>query len=168
MTLRALVAPDNTIVRTASNIDPAAGTKPGYRWIPVTPTEAPPVSHLQATTWEWVYQNDNVVQRWSVVDRPREQFIPAIKEEAQRRIMALVGAETFDACVIKQLNALKRAGTLTLKRASGGTWTAEEAAEAATLQALADKIDAIRAKSNEIESMDPIPSDYLSDARWQV
>ena len=166
MTLRALVSPDNTIVRTASNIDPNAGTKPGYRWIEVTPTPGPAVTHLQAATWEWVYQNDNVVQQWSIVDRPREPFVQAIKEEAQRRIMALVGAADIDACVIKQLNALKREGTLTLKRPAGGSWTAEEAAEAAALQLLADRIDAIRAKSNEIEAMDPIPADYLSDARW--
>ncbi len=87
-----------------------------------------------------------------------------IKAEAQRRIIALVGASDLTSCLIKQLNAQMRANELNDKRISGGTLTAEETAEADALRALAAAIKAIRAKSNEIESS--LPSDYTADRHW--
>lgn len=87
-----------------------------------------------------------------------------VRAEAQRRIMALVGAATLDACFVKQLNALMRATELANMRAAGGVWTTAEAAEAAALQGMADAIKAIRAESNTMEASPP--DDYLSDNRW--
>lgn len=87
-----------------------------------------------------------------------------VRAEAQRRIIALTGATSLDGCLIKQLNALMRGTELVNKRASGGTLTAEEEAEAAALQAMADAVKAIRAASNAMESNPP--SDYASDERW--
>lgn len=88
----------------------------------------------------------------------------SVRAEAQRRIIALTGATDINSCFAKQLNAQMRATELTLVRALGGTWTPEQAAEAASLQALADTIKAIRAASNVMEPNPP--SDYTSNSHW--
>ena len=90
----------------------------------------------------------------------------AVKKEAQRRIIVLTGKATLQDCMIRQFNALMRAGQLTDKRVNVGALTAEEETEAARLRALADQIKAIRAASDAIEAMSPIPADYAADSRW--
>lgn len=92
--------------------------------------------------------------------------IANVKSEAQRRIIALTGATTFDGCLTKQLNASMRASELINKKASGVTLTTEEQAEEVALQTLADAIKLIRARSNMIEQMDPIPSDYATNETY--
>lgn len=89
-----------------------------------------------------------------------------VKAEAQRRIVALTGATDLQSCLIKQLNANMRANELNDKRLTGGELTIEEAAEAAALRGLAESIKSVRAASNEIEAMSPIPADYADDSRW--
>ena len=89
----------------------------------------------------------------------------AVKLEAQRRIIALTGKNTLQDCMIKQFNALMRAGQLTDKRVNGEALTAGEETEADALRALADRVKAIRAASDTIEVMSPIPADY-TDNRW--
>lgn len=89
-----------------------------------------------------------------------------VKAEAQRRIVVVTGAADIQSCLIKQLNANMRANELNDKRLSGGELTTEEAAEAAALRGLAENIKSIRAASNEIEAMTPIPADYADDSRW--
>jgi hypothetical protein len=96
----------------------------------------------------------------------REMMIVKVKDEAQRRIIALTGADDLTATMIKQLNASMRATEFNNKLATGGTLTTEEQAEATALQALADAIKAIRAASNVLEAMDPIPSDYDDNSNW--
>jgi hypothetical protein len=50
----ALVRPDNTIERFADDIDPKAGTKPGWRWLPApiasAPTHDPETQVLEGPT----------------------------------------------------------------------------------------------------------------------
>ena len=87
-----------------------------------------------------------------------------VRAEAQRRIIALYGASSFDACVVRQLNALMRATELTNKAARGVALTADEQSEAAALQAKADAVKAIRARSNELDANPP--ADYRDDSRW--
>lgn len=87
-----------------------------------------------------------------------------VRNEAQRRIIALTGASSLDGCIVKQLNALMRATELANKKASGETLSETEEAEAAALQSFAGAIKGIRAKSNAIEGNPP--SDYASDAWW--
>ena len=89
-----------------------------------------------------------------------------VKVETQRRIIALVGTSDLQACIIRQLNMLMRAIELANKRAMGVVLTAEESAQANALQATADTIKGIRARSNQIEALTPIPADFASDARW--
>lgn len=87
-----------------------------------------------------------------------------VRTEAQRRIIVLTGTHDIIGCLTKQHNAQMRATELTLIKASGGEWTAEQAAEAAALQALADKIKAIRAASNVLEPNPP--QDYTDEKYW--
>jgi hypothetical protein len=87
-----------------------------------------------------------------------------VRAEAQRRIIVLTGTQDIIGCLIKQHNAQMRATELTLIQAQGGTWTAEQAAEAAALQSLALQIKAIRAASNVLEPNPP--QDYTDDKYW--
>lgn len=107
----------------------------------------------------------------SDVLRPHGLTVPApnaadVKSEAQRRIIELTGASTLETCLVKQLNALMRATELTNKVATGATLSPSEAAEATQLKALADAIRGVRAASDAIEAMQPIPADFNDDARW--
>jgi hypothetical protein len=86
-----------------------------------------------------------------------------VRAEAQRRIFASLGVTTFEACTVKQLNAAMRATEL-VNIKTHRALTDAEAAEAAALQAMADRIKAIRKSSNDMEG-DP-PADYPSNARW--
>ncbi len=87
----------------------------------------------------------------------------AVKAEAQRRIMALVGATTMEACLIKQLNASMRAIELSDAKQSRALTSAEEA-EASALRNMAAAIKAIRAASDLIEQSPPI--EVSTDPRW--
>lgn len=89
-----------------------------------------------------------------------------IKAEAQRRIISLTGAADIQSCLIKQLNANMRANELNDKRVSGGVLTQEEETEASSLRYLAFAIKHIRSRSNEIEALDPLPSNFASDEWW--
>jgi len=87
-----------------------------------------------------------------------------VRAEARRRILARVGARTFDDAMARELNALMRASDLHDKRLSGEALTAAEETEADALRALAADIRAIRAASNAMEVAPP--DDYADDARW--
>lgn len=114
----------------------------------------------------WAITETTATRTYDVVRHPLPMQIAAVKAEAQRRITAITGASDIMSCLTKQLNAQMRAAELINIKAEGGALTAEQEAEAAALQALADAIKAIRIKSNEIEALDPIPADYAADARW--
>ena len=83
--------------------------------------------------------------------------VQEVKAEAQRRIYEILPDW-------KQRNLTARAAELALKGA--GSWTPDEQAEVAAGQALWDKIKAVRAASDVIEAMDPIPLDYTDDSYW--
>ena len=98
---------------------------------------------------------------------PAELAAPSaadVRAEAQRRIIAMVGADSLDACIVKQLNASMRATELVNARVLNGSLTEAETAEAAVLQKLADGIKAIRAASNEMEAKPP--ADYTDGKHW--
>lgn len=107
---------------------------------------------------------DRVVRTWAL--DARAATADDVRAEAQRRIVAITGAGDLTGCMIKQLNANMRANELNNKLATGGTLDAGEQAEAAALQALANAVKAIRAKSNILEVSDPIPGDYTDDNWW--
>jgi hypothetical protein len=86
-----------------------------------------------------------------------------VRAEAQRRIIALVGAPDLTSCMIKQMNANMRANELNDIQHSREL-TAEEAAEANALRSLATQIKSIRAASNVLEPNPP--PDYADDKYW--
>jgi hypothetical protein len=100
-----------------------------------------------------------------VWDYPRPSVLH-VKAEAQRRIIAVTGTTDLMSCLIKQLNANMRANELNDKRVNGEALTQDEQAEAERLRTLANAIKSIRARSNDIEALSPIPRDYDSDTRW--
>lgn len=89
-----------------------------------------------------------------------------IKQEAGRRIADIVGTDGVYDAMAKQLNALMQAVSITDKRSRGVALTPEEDAVAQSLRDMAAAIDVIRAKSNEIEAMDPRPDDFKDDKYW--
>lgn len=108
-----------------------------------------------------------VTEQWGTERRSLGEQQAAVKAEAQRRIIALTGTNDLTACMIKQSNANMRANELNDKRLNGETLTEGEETEAQALRDLATAIKAIRAKSNDIELLDPIPLDYTADSYWQ-
>lgn len=111
--------------------------------------------------------NELLVNNGSLVfDPPNTVRVADVKAEAQRRIIALWGASSFEDVVVKQLNANMRANELQEIRIEGGALTPEQAAEAVALKQSADDTKVIRAASNVIEAMNPIPSDYTNDSYW--
>ena len=86
--------------------------------------------------------------------------VDAVKAEATRRIELIAEPS-------RQRNLTARGTELTMKLLrQGGSLTAEEEAEVDAGQAIWDEIKAIRAASNVIEAMDPIPTDYTDDSYW--
>lgn len=110
----------------------------------------------------WVWNGSAYVDPQNIPPPP--PTIEDVRAEAQRRIIALTGASDIIGCLTKQHNAQMRATELTLILALGGQWTAEQAAEAAALQGMADAVKAIRAASNILEPNPP--ADFASDIHW--
>lgn len=166
MTTFCLVNPQGAIDRQTGNIDPTVGTKAGWKWLPVESAPQPATSALETASSVYVVGASKVTQQWSVTRLPLDAQKAAVKAEAQRRIIALTGKATLQDCMIKQFNALMRAGQLTDKRVSGEALLAEEETEAILLRGLADKVAAIRAASNAVEALATIPLDYAADKHW--
>jgi hypothetical protein len=96
-----------------------------------------------------------VTRGWVVEDVPGT--VERVKEEAYRRIIAICPEW-------KQRNLTAQAAQLAKK--GEANWTPEEAAAWAAGEAIWNQIAAIRAKSDLLEAMDPIPVDYALDTYW--
>jgi len=80
-----------------------------------------------------------------------------VKNEAYRRIIAICPEW-------RQGNLTAQASILAEK--GRANWTTEELAAWEAGEAIWSEIATIRAKSNELELMDPIPQDYTEDKWW--
>lgn len=91
---------------------------------------------------------------------PPFEGIPAqsVKDEAYRRIVAICPEW-------KQRNLTAQATILAEK--GRANWTADELAAWEAGEAIWQSIAAIRAASDEIEAMDPIPQDFAEDSYWR-
>lgn len=94
---------------------------------------------------------------------PRKS-VDDVRAEASRRMQMLVGAREDADLEIKIANASREA--IRLLRKGSENWTAEEATRAAQLEAIDGMIEEIRAASNVLEAMDPVPDDFAADSRW--
>lgn len=88
-----------------------------------------------------------------------------VRQEADRRMVELLGARSSRHKDILISNAIREAITLTRKEAGAGLDKAEQA-RAAKLEAVNAAIDAIRDASNALETADPIPADFRDDRFW--
>jgi len=98
-----------------------------------------------------------------VIDLPAPEpvvVLPAeVKAEAERRIVAVCPEW-------RQRNLTARAVELTMQVAGGATLDAGEQAEWDAGLPVWQEIKRLRARSDEIEAMDPIPADFRDDAYW--
>ena len=103
----------------------------------------------------WLDQGGQI-PKWVLPDPTVDQ----VKAEAARRVLEV-------APEWRQRNLAARMAELFLKGVQN--WTAEEQAEVDAGQAVWDQIKCIRAASNALEAMTPIPSDYMTnEAYWSV
>jgi len=120
-------------------------------------TAPPALSEGQKAQWK--------SNTWFVIDPEPEEPEPEpdpitaqqIKDEAYRRIITICPEW-------KQRNLTAQASILAEK--GRGNWTTEELAAWEAGEAIWSEIADIRAKSDEIELMDPIPQDYTEDKWW--
>ena len=82
-----------------------------------------------------------------------------IKAEAGRRIIAICPEW-------KQRNHIATDLTYTKIIQDGGTLTTEQESDRTSIEAVWESIQSIRTKSDEIEAMSPIPTDYTDDSYW--
>ena len=89
-----------------------------------------------------------------------------VRAEAQRRMIVLVNAKNSDDLNIKIQNGLREAARLLQKEIDGITLTQAEIDKKNQLKQTDASIENIRAKSNILEAMNPIPSNYTDDSWW--
>lgn len=87
----------------------------------------------------------------------QEQRRAGIKAEAYRRIIAICPEW-------KQRNLVAQASILAEK--GRANWTPEEAAAWAAGEAIWEQIAAIREASDQLEAMDPLPTDFRDEQYW--
>lgn len=114
---------------------------------------------LETATVQLVITPEKVEQVWTVARRSLAVQHEAVKTECGRRIYTLFPQW-------KQANLTARATELVNLRVVNGTLTEQEIAEFAVLQSIWDWIKAVRAASDALEAMDPIPLSYQSDQHW--
>ena len=103
-----------------------------------------------------IYRNGKViVSEWT--PPPQVSSIDDVKSEAHRRIVQIVPEW-------KQLNLLAR--STELAKIGEQNWSEAEREEVALIESVWDKVKHIRAKSDELEVMNPIPDDYQDDKYW--
>lgn len=102
--------------------------------------------------------------KWEIVDKTeeerlqyRENQIRKVKAEANRRIVDI-------APEWRQRNMTARG--VELLSIGRDAWTPEQYDEHLKLEAIWEEVKKIRAKSDDIEEMDPIPEDFKDDKYW--
>ena len=85
------------------------------------------------------------------------EMVNLVKIEAHRRIVQVVPEW-------KQLNLLARSTELV--KIGEQNWTAAEREEVVLIESIWDKVKQLRAKSDELEAISPIPDDYQDDKYW--
>lgn len=128
-----------------------------YGMYPVS-TEAQPTydTRYQRLTQGPMTEVNGVVTRgWVIEEIPAT--VDRVKAEAYRRIIEICPEW-------KQRNLTAQAAQLAKK--GEANWTAEEAAAWDAGQAIWDQISAIRAASDTIEAMDPIPANFYDLPDW--
>jgi hypothetical protein len=131
----------------------------GWRWVHVEDTPGPDhSSKLETAIAVRVVDGAKVVTQWTVARRPIAEQNQAVKDEARRRILSRYPEW-------RQANMTARGVELTLTKIAR-EWTPEEQGEADTLQGAWDWVESVRAASDAIEALSPIPADFRDDKHW--
>lgn len=157
-----LLDPDNKVVKTSAEYTAFAPTVPvkeGYRWLPVVVDMAYTANPLLVPSTTIIVGPDKYTRRVDGVRRPEAEQIALVREEARRRILARYQDW-------KQTNMVARGVELQDVRRLAGSWTPEEEAESNALAAAWAWVKSVRAASNLIERMSPIPTDFSDDRYW--
>jgi len=91
------------------------------------------------------------------LERDAARLRDGVKKEASRRIVAICPEW-------KQLNLTAQTSILVKKGVAN--WTAEDAATWAKSEQIWSQIAAVRAASDRLEDMNPLPSNYTDDDYW--
>lgn len=114
---------------------------------------------LEYCTSELQIVPEEVEQVWTVTRKPIELQIEAVRTECGRRIYTAFPQW-------KQANYTARATELFEKKADAIALSPEEVVELAALKSVWDWIKTVRAASNALEVLDPIPRNYQDDQHW--
>lgn len=115
-----------------------------------------PTGHVR-TGSDLVFGDGVVIDQATYERMSDPQIIAAIKAEARRRIAEFVPEW-------KQRNLTAQASILAEK--GRANWTAQELAAWEAGEAVWAQVEAIRAASDALEAMDPLPTDYADDTYW--
>lgn len=160
--MHALVGPDNTVLKYSSDyagFDPSVGVKPGYRWVPVESDTVGAPGPLMGASTAVVVEQARVVKRTTHAAVAIDSQKLSVKNEARRRILARFPEW-------KQTNMVARGLELQEIWRQSGVWKPEEQAEANALAGAWGWIKAVRAASDLLELMSPIPGDFNNDRHW--
>jgi len=117
-----------------------------------------------------VWEDQRAKPTWdAVVVEATQALMPTVEDvraEAQRRMMALVGARDAAHLEIIITNGLREASRLLQKEVDGVSLSADEQARKVALTQIDAAFEAIRAASNVLEAMSPVPADYADDRYW--
>jgi len=145
---------------------PSGALLADYHVYPVSIADAPPYDRdtERLVQTEPTLASGKWVRGWTVVlltadelAQRRAAMVEGVKQEAGRRIVAI-------APEWKQRNMLARIAELL--RIGEANLSAAEQADLAAIEAIWTTIKGLRAKSNALEAMDPIPLDYTDDKYW--
>lgn len=143
----------------------------GWTWLPFETEPTPSFNaRLESVIQNRTVNGQRVVESWTVERLARNVQTAAVKEEARLRILARFPDW-------KQANMLAREGELgrieagLMRNAQGARLDARaltemESQELQAINQAWEWIKAVRACSDEIEAMNPIPDDFASNARW--
>lgn len=88
-----------------------------------------------------------------------------VRAECARRLVALLGARDRAHAELLVAEGQQEATALLAIRLDG-SWTEEQAARAAELQAIWERVRALGEASKALRDMTPIPYDYADDRWW--
>ena len=89
-----------------------------------------------------------------------------VRTEASKRLQAFFSARDAANLEIIIINGVREATQYHNLERQGVVWTGQQAYRALVLAVSYDFIEEVRAASNVMEVMDPIPDDYAADKHW--
>lgn len=170
MTLYARVE-DGQIVERREFAPGAIPAHKAHLWKPIegdAPSYDPFRQFLSAPTE--TIEADRVLRSWTVADIPADTLRGLVKAEARRRINGRF-PDWKQSNMIARSAELARIQAGLMRDANGAlvaarALSADELAEEQAINLAWAWIKAVRAASDSIELINPIPSDYAADARW--